>query len=983
MSLLISGFSSPEDLRDILINSNPSLKINICSENNLQISSESNEINISIFNPKSLSSNDELKKLNSILESKNTTIKSNEEVIAKLNSTIASLQKQQNNLFDEFVKLRNKYDELKENNNTILWKYCSPYHPHLLDIPAEINNKKFVENDKKLGYYIIKSLLGEGQFASVKKCYINKKLKTKLTNLMSNNNNNNNPSSFLSSSNTKELINNKKLRRKSKEGREDIPEFYRSNSSSSLSFTFFNTNDENENESELDDVEVEEEDDDDETDDEDLYLVQKKSTRNNSQFDQISSSTTSVSNPTSNASTNKNKKVSIQKLKPYALKIIKKELITSFTSLTRVSNEINCLKHLSSPYIIKIIDVINTKENLYIITELGGSDLFNFFDENPSGINISTAKEIISSILKGVFYCHLHSICHRDLKPENILLTFNPLTRKVENLKLCDFGLSKKYSNSLYLTDFCGSPGFFAPEMILYGNYIGEKADLWSIGCIMLELLLGNELFCDLWMVSYDYTILNNKKNFYYNIKNSIKNVKNYFYNYYKIITDDIQDDKGEQIKVEETEQQKLERLKKEKEIEEFYVEYEKEYQKEYKNYLIFKKDSIDQVDMDGDDDPYNESEIDNELDHIKQHNKVNLNYKLNKKLRRYTGNIENDLLIDFLLYFLDIIPSHRLSLYHLIQHPWIYITLKDEIFSENSSYYALLKKYREDYIHDSKHSNSLTSSSNNSLSHSQSNSNSSSVSSSNSTASLLVSSTSPATPSTPAQSTISLTAPSPAYESISYPQTPLKDSVTNKIISSPNPQALSIQNITDSINSGSLNDLSLSRNISESSNNTVPYSSISTPGSSFYMKDHHVTPDDIRAAYDNLSEKERRQIEEYIINKKNREGNNSSKNNNIINSTTSISNNSINLPPITPATPSIQNVKKFLTTASSPVPNFNPIHSDGHPNHLIHDHYVDHQAHVHSITNPHHLAPISSPALIRNFSSNLPSVSEDSFSHR
>jgi hypothetical protein len=49
--------------------------------------------------------------------------------------------------------------------------------------------------------------------------------------------------------------------------------------------------------------------------------------------------------------------------------------------------------------------------------------------------------------------------------------------------------------------------GFFAPEMIMYGKYYGDKADIWSIGCILLELVLGHEKFCDLWMTAYDYEV--------------------------------------------------------------------------------------------------------------------------------------------------------------------------------------------------------------------------------------------------------------------------------------------------------------------------------------------------------------------------------------------------------------------------------------------------------------------------------------------
>jgi serine/threonine protein kinase len=157
---------------------------------------------------------------------------------------------------------------------------------------------------------------------------------------------------------------------------------------------------------------------------------------------------------------------------------------------------------------------IHTKSRLYIITEKGGADLFEFFDEHPSGVPEHWANQIMIEILKGVLYCHDQGICHRDLKPENILISFDPDRELCIDLKLCDFGLSTKFKPKVPLSDFCGSPGFFAPEMITIGTYYGDKVDVWSMGCILLELLLGHEKFCDAWMSSYDYEVLLNKAKF-------------------------------------------------------------------------------------------------------------------------------------------------------------------------------------------------------------------------------------------------------------------------------------------------------------------------------------------------------------------------------------------------------------------------------------------------------------------------------------
>lgn len=101
-----------------------------------------------------------------------------------------------------------------------------------------------------------------------------------------------------------------------------------------------------------------------------------------------------------------------------ALKTIKKERILSFHGLKRVSNEIDTLRKLKSPYIIHLHDVIHTTTKLYIITERGGPDLFEFFDTHPDGVSELWAKDIMYHILQGVAFCHNNSYCHRDLKPE-------------------------------------------------------------------------------------------------------------------------------------------------------------------------------------------------------------------------------------------------------------------------------------------------------------------------------------------------------------------------------------------------------------------------------------------------------------------------------------------------------------------------------------------------------------------------------------
>ena len=96
-----------------------------------------------------------------------------------------------------------------------------------------------------------------------------------------------------------------------------------------------------------------------------------------------------------------------------AVKIIKKDRFTTFTALKRISNEIKILRRLRSDFIVSVKDVVQTMDNLYIVTEKGGRDLFESFDDNPDGVPESWAKEVIVCVLKAVLYCHEQGICHR------------------------------------------------------------------------------------------------------------------------------------------------------------------------------------------------------------------------------------------------------------------------------------------------------------------------------------------------------------------------------------------------------------------------------------------------------------------------------------------------------------------------------------------------------------------------------------------
>ncbi|GMI23922.1 hypothetical protein TeGR_g7634 [Tetraparma gracilis] len=198
--------------------------------------------------------------------------------------------------------------------------------------------------------------------------------------------------------------------------------------------------------------------------------------------------------------------------------------------MRRIDNEIDVLRELAGthPGIVTLEETLHGEKNLYIVTEKLDLDLFDFYDDHPNGVTEGLGRIIITGIMEGVDFIHQKKIAHRDLKPENILLRRVQTDSYEEyDVVLCDFGLcSRVPEGGEMLTDFCGSPGFFAPEMFVSGEYDGLQADVWSIGCILLELLVGHDTFGECWMTAYDSEYMKSKKGFRTEIQAAVSELK-------------------------------------------------------------------------------------------------------------------------------------------------------------------------------------------------------------------------------------------------------------------------------------------------------------------------------------------------------------------------------------------------------------------------------------------------------------------------
>jgi len=175
-----------------------------------------------------------------------------------------------------------------------------------------------------------------------------------------------------------------------------------------------------------------------------------------------------------------------------AMKIIQCKSISDNHSST-INKEINILKNLDHPNIIKVYEFYQSEKYVYIINELcTGGELFDkivdvkFFSEN-------VASNIMRQLLLAVAYCHENGVIHRDLKPENILIeNSEEKDKEFFHIKVIDFGTCEILKKKK-LTEQIGTSFYIAPEVIK--NSYNEKCDLWSCGVILYILLCGSPPF--------------------------------------------------------------------------------------------------------------------------------------------------------------------------------------------------------------------------------------------------------------------------------------------------------------------------------------------------------------------------------------------------------------------------------------------------------------------------------------------------------
>jgi serine/threonine protein kinase len=156
--------------------------------------------------------------------------------------------------------------------------------------------------------------------------------------------------------------------------------------------------------------------------------------------------------------------------------------------LELTKTEIDILKICHHPNIIKLYDIFDTADYIYIIMEYcAGGDLFSYIEKRNYKLPEPRAAQIIHKLSMAIFYIHSYGIIHRDLKPENILMTDESDNA---DIRLLDFGLSKIIGPNEKCTEPFGTLSFVAPE-VLKGKPYDKSVDLWSIGIIAYLLMCG------------------------------------------------------------------------------------------------------------------------------------------------------------------------------------------------------------------------------------------------------------------------------------------------------------------------------------------------------------------------------------------------------------------------------------------------------------------------------------------------------------
>ena len=206
----------------------------------------------------------------------------------------------------------------------------------------------------------------------------------------------------------------------------------------------------------------------------------------------------------------------------YIYKFVKnneKQICKKINNIDKLIDEVRIIKLLSSDktIILKNYKLCEKYDYGYIYYEyIPGCDLIEYvYSDDFKNITDDSILKMFQQMILCVEHCHINNVVHLDLKLDNFICVNN----NPENIKLIDFGLSKRNTISNKLSNFCGTIPYTAPEIFKYVYFL--ESDIWSLACVFYSILFKKNIFPS---DKFKYIITNLRVSKYFKkIKNNIK----------------------------------------------------------------------------------------------------------------------------------------------------------------------------------------------------------------------------------------------------------------------------------------------------------------------------------------------------------------------------------------------------------------------------------------------------------------------------
>lgn len=152
--------------------------------------------------------------------------------------------------------------------------------------------------------------------------------------------------------------------------------------------------------------------------------------------------------------------------------------------------EASLLKELKHSNIVTLHDIVHTRETLTFVFEFVNTDLSQYMERHPGGLDHRNVRLFLFQLLRGLSYCHKRRVLHRDVKPQNLLIS------EMGELKLADFGLARAKSVPSHTYSHEVVTLWYRPPDVLLGSTeYSTSLDMWGVGCIFVEMITGMPTF--------------------------------------------------------------------------------------------------------------------------------------------------------------------------------------------------------------------------------------------------------------------------------------------------------------------------------------------------------------------------------------------------------------------------------------------------------------------------------------------------------